>query len=105
MNRQPAATPADAPITLNGFGFDPVAKVPAKGVDLVIDGKAYAATYGGSRPDVARYFKAPGLVLTGYTMTLPAGALAKGPHAVIVRVIAADGAGYFESAPAPFTAN
>lgn len=105
VNKQPAATPGDLPILLNGFGFDPVAKVPAKGVDLVIDGKAYGATYGGSRADVASYFKAPALARTGYTMTLPAGTLAKGPHALVVRVIAADGKGYFESPPVPFTAN
>lgn len=105
MNKKPAATSGDAPIVLDGFGFDPVAKAPAKGVDLVIDGKAYAAAYGVSRMDVASYFKVPGLVATGYSATLPAGALAKGPHAVAVRVIAADGKGYFESPKIAFTVN
>ena len=105
VNRQPAATPGDVAIVLSGFGFDAVAKVPAKGVDLVIDGKAYGAAYGGSRPDVASYFKTPPLALTGYTVTLPAGTLPKGPHALVVRVIAADGKGYFESPPVPFTVN
>ena len=38
-------------------------------------------------------------------MTLPAGALAKGPHKLVLRVIAADGKGYFESPPVPFTVN
>ena len=103
LKNQPAGTPGDAPIVLNGFGFDPVAKAPAKGVDLAIDGKAYAAAYGGDREDVANYFKAPGLAATGYTLTLPAGFLVNGPHTVTVRVIAADGAGYFESPKIPFT--
>jgi len=105
VNRKPAATAGDTPVTVNGFGFDPVAKVPAKGVDVVIDGKAYGTTYGGSRPDVAAYFKTPGLAVTGYTITLPAGTLAKGPHTLVVRVIAADAKGYFESPPVTFTAN
>jgi hypothetical protein len=102
-NKQPAGTPGDAPILLSGFGFDSVAKAPAKGVDVVIDGKAYATTYGGAREDVANYFKTPGLSATGYTVTLPAGFLVNGPHKVAVRVIAADGKGYFESPLVPFT--
>ena len=100
---QPEVTPGYAPIVLSGFGFDPVAKAPAKGVDVVIDGKAYAATYGGAREDVANYFKTPGLAATGYALTLPAGFLVNGPHKVVVRVIAADGQGYFESPAIPFT--
>jgi hypothetical protein len=103
LNKQPAGTPGDAPILLNGFGFDPVAKAPAKGVDVAIDGKAYAATYGVARADVAAYFKTPGLAATGFTLTLPAGFLVNGPHKVAVRVIAADGKGYFESPPIAFT--
>ena len=103
LNKQPAGTPGDAPIQLSGFGFDPVAKAPAKGVDVVIDGKAYAATYGAAREDVANYFKSPGLAATGYAVTLPAGFLVNGPHKIAVRVIAADGKGYFESPPIPFT--
>lgn len=103
LNKQPAGTPGDAPIVLSGFGFDPVAKAPAKGVDVVIDGKAYAATYGGAREDVAHYFKSPSLAATGYVVTLPAGFLVNGPHKIVVRTIAADGRGYFESPPIPFT--
>jgi hypothetical protein len=103
LNKQPAGTPGDAPIALSGFGFDPAAKAPAKGVDVVIDGKAYAAAYGIAREDVANYFKSPALSATGYVVTLPAGFLVNGPHKVTVRVIAADGKGYFESPPIPFT--
>ena len=102
INRQPAVTPADQPIVLDGFGFDPVAKTPAKGVDVVVDGKAYGTTYGGPRQDVATYNKVPGLVPVGYRTTLPAGALAVGSHTVVVRVIAADGKAYFEGPPIAF---
>jgi hypothetical protein len=94
---KPAVTSGEAPIELAGFGFDPVAKAPAKGVDVVIDGKAYPTKYGAKRPDVARYMKNPALEPVAYTMTLPARALDAGEHIVVVRIIAADGSGYFES--------
>lgn len=103
LNKQPAVTLAAQPLVFDGFGFDPVAKTPAKGVDVVVDGKAYGAAYGHPRPDVAAYFKTPGLVAVGYTATLPAGALAMGPHTVVIRVVSADGTGYFESPKIPFT--
>jgi hypothetical protein len=105
VNKQPAVTSGAQPMVLDGFGFDPVAKVPAKGVDVVIDGKAYGTAYGQSRPDVASFHRVPALAPTGYAMTLPAGTLAKGPHTALVRVIAADGKGYFESPVINFTVN
>jgi hypothetical protein len=102
LNRRPAVTPTDRPIRLDGFGFDPVAKAPAKGVDVVVDGKAYGTAYGAARPDVASYTKTPGLVKVGFTTTLPAGTLAPGPHIAVVRVVAADGKGYYEGVAIPF---
>jgi hypothetical protein len=102
LNKRPAVTPAGRPIRLDGFGFDPVAKAPAKGVDVVVDGKAYGTAYGAPRPDVASYTKTPGLVKVGFTTTLPAGTLAPGPHIAVVRVVAADGKSYFEGVAIPF---
>ena len=103
LNHQPAETPVAEPILLDGFGYDPVAKAPAKGVDVVLDGHAYAAAYGRPRPDVASFNKNLQLTLVGYALTLPAGTLKSGPHSAIVRVIAADGKGYFEGPPIPFS--
>jgi hypothetical protein len=102
LNKQPAVTPAGQPTVLSGFGYDTPAKLPAKGVDVAIDGKAYATTYGQPRQDVATFTKVPALVPVGFTLTLPAGALAAGDHTAVVRVIAADGQGYFESPPIKF---
>lgn len=102
-NHQPAVTPRDRPAVFDGFGFDPVAKVPASGVDVVIDGRAYGTTYGSPRQDVANFFKTPALIDVGFRMVLPTGSLAAGPHSVAVRVVAADGKGYFESPPIPFS--
>lgn len=102
LNRRPALTPADRPIRLDGFGFDPVAKAPAKGVDVVVDGKVYGTAYGAARPDVASYTKTPGLVKVGFATTLPVGTLSPGPHIAVVRVVAADGKSYYEGVAIPF---
>jgi hypothetical protein len=102
--KPPAVTAAGAPILLNGFAFDPVAKTPAKGVDVVVDGKTYGTKYGAARTDVATFFKAPALVNVGFTVTLPASSLAAGAHAVVVRVVSSDGRGYFDSPEIPFQA-
>ena len=59
---------------------------------------------GGLAAGVASYFKAPALVNTGYTVTLPAGAVRPGRHQVIVRVVSADKTGYFDSVVIGFVA-
>jgi hypothetical protein len=46
---------------------------------------------------VAAYFKAPALVNVGFRTSLPAGALPPGAHTALVRVVAADGKGYYDS--------
>ena len=96
MNHQPAVTPAGQPILLDGFGYDPVTKTPAKGVDVVVDGKAYPTVYGSPREDVANYNKNPALVAVGYKTILANGSLPTGPHTAVVRVISSDGKGYYE---------
>jgi hypothetical protein len=102
LNRRPAVTSAAQPIVMDGFGFDPVTRTPAKGVDVVVDGKAYGAAYGHKRQDVADFHKTPALADVGYTVTLPVGTLAPGAHSAVVRVIASDGKAYFESPPIGF---
>jgi len=104
LTRRPAVTAAGQPTVLDGFAFDPVAKAPARGVDLIVDGKAYGAAYGAARPDVAAFFKTPGLVTVGFKAVLPADVLKPGAHTAVVRVVAADGKGYFDSPTLAFEA-
>lgn len=96
LNR-PATIKAGVPVTFSGFGFDPVAKAPGKGLDIVVDGVAHGTTYGQERQDVAGYFKTEAVMKTGFTATLPASVNTPGPHKAIIRVVAADGAAYFDS--------
>lgn len=103
LNKQPAIVASGAPLTIAGFGFDAQTKTPAKGVDLVVDGKAFGAPYGSSRPDVANFYKTAKLANVGYKVSLPADAVAKGEHTLVMRVVTPDGTAYQESAPIKFT--
>lgn len=103
LNR-PATIAAGAPVTFSGFGFDPVAMAPGKGVDIVVDGVAYGTAYGHERQDVAGYYKTDAVTKTGFTTTLPATVNTPGPHKVVVRVASADGAAYFDSVTLDFYA-
>lgn len=102
LNRRPAVTAAGRPTVISGFGLDAVAKAPGKALDVVVDGRAYGAAYGAERPDVAAYFKSAAMAKVGFSTTLPAGALAVGQHTAFVRVVAADGKGYFDGAKIHF---
>jgi hypothetical protein len=102
LNQQPAVVPTGEPIVVRGFGLDPVTKTPGKGLDVVVDGKAYGTDYGAGRDDVAAYFKAAGLTKVGFKTTLPPGEVAVGRHQVLVRVVAADGKGYYDGPPIAF---
>ncbi len=99
-----ATISAAGPVTFAGFGFDPVTRTPGAAIDLVIDGVAWPTSYNHRRGDVATYFKAPALENSGFTVTLPAGAIKAGPHQAIVRVVSADRTGYFDSVSIGFVA-
>jgi hypothetical protein len=97
LNNPGAATPASAPIDLRGFAFDGPRKALAGGVDLVIDGEAYEARYGLWRGDVAESQGDRELGPCGFVLTLAPQALEPGRHTVIVRTLAADGGGFYET--------
>ncbi|HKP77537.1 MAG TPA: hypothetical protein VJU34_00255, partial [Phenylobacterium sp.] len=99
---RPAVIAGGGPVTFGGWAYDPVARTARKAVDLVIDGAAYGARYGRPRPDVATYFKNEALGGSGFAATLPPHVLKRGRHQLVVRVVAADGRSYFDSAPVAF---
>jgi hypothetical protein len=96
--------PAGSALTMDGFGFDVVAKKPAKGVDLDVDGRLFGTTYGSPRADVATAQKVPDLVKVGYRGVIPGAILTPGEHQVSVRVVSADGTGFYASPVIKFTA-
>lgn len=100
----PAKIKSGVPTTFSGFGFDPVARTAGKAIDIVVDGVPYGTTYGSERQDVAGYYKTEAVRPSGFRVTLPAGTVSRGQHEVVVRVVAADGKSYFDSAVLSFRA-
>ena len=95
----------DVENSVNGWAMDPSKKMPASGVDVVIDGVPYAAKYGIGRIDVAKHFDKPEFLKSGYLLTLAPHQLTKGPHALLIRVITNDGKSYNEGPVVHFTVN
>lgn len=89
----------DAQFAVLGWAVDRAAKVAAGGVDVVIDGKPYAAVYGDVRTDVADHFKIPAYGPCGFKFSVPAAAFDKGIHHFVVRVINSTKTAYWEDIP------
>ena len=79
-----------------GWAVDRQAQAAAGGVDIVIDGTPYAASYGGDRTDVAEGQKLPAFRYTGFTFSTPA-ELLKGVHSIRVRILTTDQKSYYET--------
>ena len=86
-------------LTALGWAVDAEAKTAASGVNLVLDGKAYPATYSIAREDVAGHFGVPAYRNSGFDATIPLASVGKGRHTVVVQVVAANGKGYYEGKP------
>lgn len=85
-------------VVVGGWTFDREAMRLAAGAFISVDGRAdYAAQYGIEREDIAGYFGVPGLVRSGYRVTIPLAALPPGEHVVTVRVLNADLRSFSES--------
>ena len=53
---------------------------------------------------MAGYFGTDAVMKTGFTVTLPASLNTPGLHTAVIRVVAADGAAYFDSVTYAYTA-
>jgi SAM-dependent methyltransferase len=85
--------------TIRGWAVDHVAKAAAGGIDIVIDGTAYAGEYGLRRPDVAKVHGEPAYLNSGYYFKLNGEHFAPGPHTAFVRVISHDKQSYWQVGP------
>lgn len=97
FGKQPVQVQSAGEIQLSGFAVDPVAQNLAGGVDIAIDGLAFTAHYGISRPDVAQYFKIPAFSQAGFSFSIPARYFGPGRHKLAVRVVSNDKTKYSES--------
>ena len=85
--------------TISGWAVDQEAKMPAGGVDIVIDGTSHSAQYGGARPDVAAVKGSPTYANSGYTLDLAGEDFTAGSHSMLIRVLSNDRKGFWEVGP------
>ena len=88
-------------LRVSGWAVDHPSRAAAGGVDVVIDRTPFPSTYGATRDDVAEYFQRPAYRDSGFTAGIPAGAIAKGEHALTLRVVASDGRCYYQTRAIP----
>lgn len=84
-------------ITIGGNFVDAVKGDTATAVVVVIDGKYFATTYGGERPDIAKAHNNPKYLKSQFYVEIPTVAVGPGSHQLKIRVIAKDRSGYYES--------
>lgn len=78
------------PITINGWAFDEQSTSADKQIRIQFNSnnrastKAFNATVGGKRPDVAAYFKNPNVESAGFNLVIPEKMLEKGTYEIVV---------------------
>jgi hypothetical protein len=86
------------PIYARGWAADAIAKVPLRGIVLLVDFKRVidaTAGYGGDRPDVAKALGLATVEFTGFSgVQIPTAHLAKGTHSLTLAGITDDGKHY-----------
>jgi hypothetical protein len=95
----------DEEILVAGWAADPSKKLPAGGVDVVIDGTPFKSGYGTDRTDVASHYNAPAIAKSGFQLSIPKKQLTRGPHGMSIRVITAAKDSYNEGPTVQFTVN
>jgi len=84
-------------VILQGWMVDEKAGKSAGGVFVNVDGRFdVPALYGFDRSDVAKYYNIGDYKSSGFNVIIPASLLGKGKHALTLKVVTADGKGYYE---------
>jgi hypothetical protein len=85
-----------APMVVAGWAVDTASHTAAGGVILTVDWRwSYRATYGQSRPDVAKALHVRSYARSGFTAVIPTAQLAIGAHSLTLDVLASGSKGYF----------
>jgi hypothetical protein len=85
----------DQTIKISGWAVDGLAKKPAGGVLVAIDGKLLKTYYGANRSDVAVHFKNPNYKKCGWYIEIPVKILAPGNHKLSLKILSNDKLTYF----------
>ena len=97
LGKPPARISRERPLTVAGWAIDREAGQATAGVELVVGDRGFETRYGLPRPDVAEYFKQPGLVDSGFRGMLPAGTLPPGEYTLRLRLRLSDGEHFLET--------
>ncbi|EIJ42568.1 hypothetical protein BegalDRAFT_1690 [Beggiatoa alba B18LD] len=84
-------------LTLQGWAVDDIAKQAAGGVLICIDEMDTLALYGKERADVVRNLQNTAYQFSGFSAVINIQQLAKGEHAIRLKIITADKKGYYLS--------
>ena len=87
-----AGAPANHLITVSGWAVDAPARRPASAVYIDLDGHLFPASYGAERHDVAVALQEPAYGNCGFRGQISG---APGSHKVSLRIVSADGTGYY----------
>lgn len=100
--KPPVIVPQSDKIMLSGWAVDREGGKPAARLEVVIDSKAYAASYGHPRGDVAEFLRLPGVSASGFSFEIPAAGLTPGRHELRLRIFVDSGEVWLESVAYPF---
>jgi hypothetical protein len=78
-----------------GWAVDSPNHARAEAVDIDIGGRLFKATYGTPRPDVSAALRDPEYEKSGYAAEIPLSEIPKGAQKLTIRVINANGTGYY----------
>jgi len=82
-------------VVVAGWAVDVLSKDAAGGVIIDIDGKLYAAYYGGERQDVADAYKNPAYRYSSFASSMPALTIGPGKHTLSLKVLTNDKNAYY----------
>ncbi len=89
---QPLLFPTGAQLLVSGWAIDGQTRVPGRGVIVIIDGRErFHATYGLSRPDVARAVHMKAAEHSGFTVYFPTSNLSLGIHHFRMKLVSKNG--------------
>jgi hypothetical protein len=98
LTKQPVQVSGGS-ILFSGWAVEEPKGTVAAGVDVVVDGYPYTATYGAERSDVAAYLKSPAYKNSGFQISIPSADIGGGRHTAAIRVLSNSGKTYWEGTP------
>lgn len=91
--------PASGSLQITGWAVDSAAKAPAGGVEVLIDGKPYSASYGRLRDDVVKVHGVAAYAKSNFAFDLKAEDIGAGSHTAVFHILTNDRKSYWESEP------